>query len=861
MGRSAPGAMLCAAVATFAARAAAQVGSDVAERRAEAQNDTKLPELLEFVEAEYPAEAAAKGLEADVVLALEIDETGKVTGASVVESGGAAFDQAARAAALRFVFKPAERRGRPVKSRILYRYSFHYTAPPEPAAPPVASLSASVLVAGVDQPLAGARVIVAQNGTKLTELSTDAAGHFALDELEPGSYEITIQAAGFEPFGAVERLGPSEEVAAKYRLVPAVEAETEVFVHGTRPSREVTRRTLTRRKLSRVPGTSGDALRALQTLPGVARPPSLSGVLAVRGTGDQATPVFVDGLFLPNVYHFGGLSSVVPTEMIDELNFYPGNFGVRFGRALGGIVDIHLRETRADHRYHGLLQLDLIDVRGLFEGPVPGLDGWNAIAGFRRSHVDVWLTPLLEGEDTDIQAAPVYYDYQLLADTRPTPKSYLRLGLVGADDRFRLVSEASAMGGELESSNSSWGVGAIYQARLSDVADLDLSLTLARLRQRFQLSTILADTLAYGSIARGELSFRLWENATLRLGYDVLLAPYELKGQLPEDPGSSAPDVGSFVTTPTRRVDQSALFFQPALYAEMDMKPNARTQVVTGVRTDYDLDNTVLDVSPRISARYDVVPAFPRTTLKAGTGLFHQPPGLAETVLSDEATQLRSQRSWQNSLGAEQELTEHVGLSVEGFFNLLDNLISRGPDAEGTLRYNNFGAGRIFGLEAMLRYDSNDLFGWLSYTLSRSERRLTPGEPSRLFGLDQTHILSVVASYELGKGWELGGRFRYVTGNLYTPCIAGIFSSTSASYLCVNGAFNSERLPPFHELDVRVDKRWVFSGFTLGVYLDLINAYNRTNPDFIQYNYNYTLSRPQTGSLPIIPSLGVRGEF
>jgi hypothetical protein len=138
---------------------------------------------------------------------------------------------------------------------------------------------------------------------------------------------------------------------------------------------------------------------------------------------------------------------------------------------------------------------------------------------------------------------------------------------------------------------------------------------------------------------------------------------------------------------------------------------------------------------------------------------------------------------------------------------------------------------------------------------------LAPGAPTQLFDLDQTHILSVVASYDLGAGWELGGRFRYVTGNLYTPCVGSLFSSTGASYLCINGAFNSERLPPFHQLDVRVDKRWVFEDFTLGAYLDLINAYNRTNPDFILYNYDYSQSRPQTGSLPIVPSLGLRGEF
>ena len=64
-----------------------------------------------------------------------------------------------------------------------------------------------------------------------------------------------------------------------------------------------------------------------------------------------------------------------------------------------------------------------------------------------------------------------------------------------------------------------------------------------------------------------------------------------------------------------------------------------------------------------------------------------------------------------------------------------------------------------------------------------------------------------------------------------------------------------------HQLDIRIDKRWQFSGFTLGAYLDLINAYNRTNPDFLGYNFDYSNSRPETASLPIVPSIGVRGEF
>jgi len=796
--------------------ASAQVGSEARDAAA-AESSVTPPKLSKFVPAVYPPDAQEKGLEAAVVLALDIDAAGKVTAAEVVEPAGNGFDEAARAAAAQFEFEPAHRQGRPVKSRILYRYEFRFEPPPEPAPPAPSSMGGRVLDASGEQPLAGALVRLQRQGTLVAERVTGTDGNFDFRDLPAGDYELAITAAGFLPISLTETLGAEERLSATYRLeMPSTEQGVNIVVHGTRPRREVTRRPISRRELSRIPGTSGDALRAIQNLPGVARPPSLSGLLVVRGNAEMTTPVFVDGLWLPNVYHFGGLSSVVPTEMIDEINFYPGNFSVRYGRALAGVVDAHLRETRDDNRYHGLLQVDLVDVRGLLEGPIPGVEGWNFIGGFRRSHVDAWLTPLLEDRDTQIEAAPVYYDYQFLIDTRPTPRSYLRLGVVGADDRFRVVDSSSATGGRIDSLDSSWGLGLLYNNALGDRLSLDLSLTMARLHQRFELSTIKADTVAYGTIARGELAWGMWERAKLRVGYDVLFAPYTLEGQVPDDPGPNAPEVGSFVTTPVRRFDESGVFLQPAVYAEFELAPSSRLEVVSGVRLDYTHETGRYDVSPRLTARYELVQGSPSTALKAGSGLFHQPPGLAEVTLSEEHS-LRSMRAFQNSLGVEQELSEQVELSVEGFFNLLDGLVSRHSDDSGALVYDNAGTGRIFGAEMMLRYKADErFFGWLSYTLSRSERTWIPGEPSRLFYLDQTHILTALASVDLGRGWEIGGRFRYVSGNLYTPCHGGIFSSISSEYLCLNGPINSERLPPFHQLDVRVDKRWVFPGFTLG---------------------------------------------
>ena len=848
--------------AAWAGVARADDASSSVQQPAEAQAISP-PELTHFEQVAYPAEAAEQHVEGNVVLLLEIDELGRVTRATVKEAAGHGFDEAAQSAALKFVFRPASRRDQPVKSRILYRYSFHLQPPPSAGSETKAEgrLHGRVSLAGTKSPLAGARVEVWLGPRLLVQRTTDADGHFDAGSLAPAVYRVAIDAPGFEPYSVEERLAEAEDTELNYGLVASA-AGTTITVQGAQPTREVTKHEISRRELSMIPGTSGDALRAIQNLPGVARAPSLSGILVVRGNADQTTPVFVDGLWLSNIYHFGGLSSVVPTEMLDEINFYPGNFSVRYGRALAGVVDAHLRETRDDGQYHGLAQVDLIDARVMAEGPVPLAKGWNFIGGLRRSHVDAWLGPLLNGRNTYITAAPVYYDYQLIFDKRPTPSSYLRVGLLGFDDRFALINKDTAGGGKLDTVNAAVGAGIIYKNRLSESTSIDTTLTVARSHERFALSSSDIDVVAYATIGRGEVSWRLWRGVTFRTGLDVLLAPYRAEGAFPEAAPPDAPAVGMAVSTPAQVFDRQALFFNSAAYGELDLRPTRRWQLVNGVRVDYTLETARLDVSPRMVARYALVSTAPRTTLKAGSGLFQQAPDLIAMALKGPNTPLRSQRSFQNSLGIEQELGKKLKLSLEGFYNLLDNLVSQHVDAQRLVDYDNYGKGRIFGGELMLRYAADEhFFGWVSYTLSRSERTWIPGQPSHLFDLDQTHILTALGSYVLGRGWELGLRFRYVTGNLYTPCSSSLFNASGTTYSCTPAPINSQRLPAFHQLDLRVDKKFVFSSFNLSLYLDLINVYNRKNPDTVQFNYDYSQSQPQSASLPFVPSLGIRGEL
>ncbi|HVR18698.1 MAG TPA: TonB family protein, partial [Polyangiaceae bacterium] len=279
------------------------------------------PELVKFVEAPYPEQARAAGVEGSVVLELTVDAEGKVTRAIVKEPAGHGFDEAAVAAAEGFEFRPARRGERAVAARLLYRYAFHLETREVEKAVTVSALTGRVVVSGTDHPLAGATVQLWRGAEKVAEQVTPADGKFSFPDIAPGTYRVEVAAQGFESYTANEALTAAEWTDVSYGLVAPSESSDEVIVRGKRPSREVTRHTLTRRELSRIPGTSGDALRAIQNLPGVARPPALSGQLVVRGNGDQATPVLVDGMWISNVYHFGGLSSVIPTELLDEINF------------------------------------------------------------------------------------------------------------------------------------------------------------------------------------------------------------------------------------------------------------------------------------------------------------------------------------------------------------------------------------------------------------------------------------------------------------------------------------------------------------------------------------------------------------
>ena len=204
-------------------------------------------------------------------------------------------------------------------------------------------------------------------------------------------------------------------------------------------------------------------------------------------------------------------------------------------------------------------------------------------------------------------------------------------------------------------------------------------------------------------------------------------------------------------------------------------------------------------------------------------------------------------------------LEESFFLGIDGFYKHLYDRVIGTPLGRPPFFVND-GEGRVYGVEVSARIEpTGRFFGYLSYTLSRSERKDLTGQ-WRLFDFDQPHILTISGVYRLGSGWEAGGTFRLVSGNPQTPVIGASFNSAAAQASPIYGAVNSARAPTFHRLDLRIEKLWDFESWKFAIYLDVQNVYNATNAEGTVYDYEFR-ETSQVRGLPILPNLGLRGEM
>ncbi|HPH67643.1 MAG TPA: TonB-dependent receptor [Kofleriaceae bacterium] len=706
------------------------------------------------------------------------------------------------------------------------------------------------------QPVANATITADTGQTAVT----DRTGAFTFADLPPGPRTFTLTRLGLDDNSDALDVPTTGIDGAVFLMFEPGQAGELVEVKGEAPAPPpIGKQSLSREEITRIPGTRGDALQSLRSLPGVSTNGAGGpGLLVIRGSNPDDSYIAVDGIQVPILYHFFGLQSVLPSEFIQNIEFSPGGFGVEEGRATGGVINVVTRDEPIA-KPTAFAELSFINAAALMQTPLSKKHNLQMSAAIRRSLID-FILPAVLPDTVKFTAAPTYYDAQLRIDWRPKSGHRLTAFALGSLDNLELLNN-NLDSNDPVTSNATFRNETGF-VRLITTWEFGRGPVLNRLvastgfsEFKFYVGDRYLDFGQQVLEARDDFNYRVNDRLRIRSGAMARLDLRTIKTRFPPQPQEGEPPPTSFSTGDLIELNQRVGNSVMGAYTAVDIRPTAKTTFTSGLRLDYYNHIGALALAPRTQLSHQVTPAL---TLRASLGAYNRGLEQSQSV----PTNLSPERATQYIAAVEYKVADGVTATATGFYTDRQQLVVRDPVLAKVDIANSFvnrGTGRSFGGEALVRLRHKNLFGWLAYTLQRSDRVDQPLAKRRLFDADQTHNLVAVASYKYGK-WEFGAKFQYATAAPQTPIIGSTYLADANIYVPRYGDVNSVRGEAAHQLDLRIDRKWKFASWELSAFLDVTNVYMHAR--VLGYNYNFDYSeRIPTNDLPIFPALGVRGTM
>jgi hypothetical protein len=717
-----------------------------------------------------------------------------------------------------------------------------------------------VIESGSGAPIEFASVAIEGNSVGTT---TDEKGNFILEKLSPGLVNIRVTSVGYRSKTIFE----IEVTNAKPQIITielepttselqAVEITASPF--AKMEESPVSVRVIGTNEIQRYPGGNRDISRVIQSLPGVGFTASFRNDILIRGGGPSENRFYLDGIEIPNINHFatqgagGGPVGLINVDFIREVNFYSGAFPSNRGNTLSSVMDIRLKDGRED-RWGGTFTLGSSEFAASMETPLNKKKSATLIASVRYSYLQ-FLFQVLK-----LPFLPTYSDAQFKVKWKISPKDELVVLSLGALDQFSLNLKANEtevqrylLGILPEQGQWNYAIGAKYTRYLNN-SYLQVVASRNMLNNFFfkheENNRSLPKTADYSS-QEMENKLRLEHTGRIKgwkfnYGFNYEFAKYFNRSEFTTIvSGDTLVRKTQFQSTLT--MHKYGVFTQ---WSKTFLKD--KLLVSAGLRLDGNTYNNSMasplnQLSPRISFSYTLLPSW---KLNFNTGYYHQLPAYTVLGYRDGDNRLANRealkymRNVHVVLGTEYAFKWNARLSVEGFFKQYYHvpfmtqdsvsLANQGGDfgVVGNGPANSASQGRSYGVEFL--YEQKLFKGWfgiVAYTLFWSQFEDVRKKNYVPSSWDNRHIISLTGGKKFKKNWEVGTRWRISGGAPYTPF--DIAASTLLSAWPFNrqgvinySQLNNERLKWFHQLDIRITKRWYFKKWSFELYLDVQNAY------------------------------------
>ncbi|MGH1516494.1 TonB-dependent receptor [Chryseobacterium sp. JK1] len=687
-------------------------------------------------------------------------------------------------------------------------------------------------------------------------------GFYSLS-LPEGNYTIIISNPGYKDFE--QQIQVDQNIKLDLPLLPQEEiskAIDEVVITGIKKDKNLTSaqmgtETLSIKSIEKLPVLFGekDVMKTIQLLPGIKSSGEGSSGFSVRGGATDQNLILLDEAPVYNASHLLGFFSTFNSDALKDASIIKGNSPAQYGGRLSSVLDVKMKDgNNKDYNVNG--GVGLISSRLSVEGPIQKEKSSFIVSG-RRTYADLFLKTTKDYKDNKLY----FYDlnlkanYQINENNRIYLSGYFGRDVLGLGDTFNTDwgnTTATLRWNSIISSKLFSNTSFIY-------SDYDYKISLKNDDNVFDLNSKIKDWNL-----KQDFTWFAGNKHSVRFGLQSIYHTI-----IPSS--ASGTSVSSYPRNP-RYSWENALYINDDFKATEKLTINygARLSMFSvlggdtfnmyneGVLTDSEFlekgkfGKTYVNIEPRVSANYRINEV---SSVKGGYSRNTQNLHLLSNSNSGNPTDqwigssytVKPEIADQISLGYSRNFNNNnYELNAEVYYKSMQNQIDfkngaqigfdAGADVESELL---FGKGRAYGLELIAKKKSGKLTGWISYTLSKTERKINGINNNEWYNarMDKTHDLSIVATYQLNPKWTFSGLFVYSTGNAVTfP--TGKYELNGQTVFQYSNR-NADRMPAYHRMDVSAtyepstNKRFRGS-WTFGIY----NLYGRENAYIINFEDN-----------------------